>query len=103
MFGYSARNALATASATFTSTDEYQTTLPSFAAAATIAGVVSWAVATLAIAPHARHAQMASAADRAARALRCRPAGRCAPERRSAFPARHRRCSRDGCRDTPGS
>ena len=32
----------ATPSATFTSTDAYQTTLPSFSAAATIAGVVSW-------------------------------------------------------------
>ena len=45
MFGYSARNAFATASATFTSTAVYHTTLPSFAAAATNAGVVSWPIA----------------------------------------------------------
>src|SRR5450631_1013629 len=41
IFGYSARNALAINSATLTSIDEYQTTLPSLAAAASIAGVVS--------------------------------------------------------------
>ena len=40
----------ATASATFTSTEVYQTTLPSFAAASTIAGVVSWASAGIATA-----------------------------------------------------
>src|SRR5438105_13471836 len=49
IFGYCSRNALATASPTFTSTDEYQTTLPSFCAAATIAGVVSCARADAAI------------------------------------------------------
>src|SRR6202795_4702173 len=41
MFGYSVRKALAINSATFTSIHEYQTTLPSLAAAASIAGVVS--------------------------------------------------------------
>src|SRR5262245_10828580 len=46
MFGYSARNTLAIASATFTSTEVYQTTFPSFAAAAIIAGVVSCAKAS---------------------------------------------------------
>src|SRR5438128_312140 len=40
IFGYSLRKALAIASATFTSTEVYQTTLPSFSAAATSAGVV---------------------------------------------------------------
>src|SRR5581483_6741188 len=45
MLGYSSRNALAINSATLTSIDEYQTTLPSLAAAASIAGVVSSAVA----------------------------------------------------------
>src|SRR5258706_6784186 len=50
MFGYSARKALAISSATLTSIDEYQTTLPSFAAAATIAGVVSWPATGAAIA-----------------------------------------------------
>src|SRR5437868_3228079 len=50
MLGYSARNALATASATLTSTDVYQETFPSFAAAATMAGVVScpWAMPAIA-------------------------------------------------------
>src|SRR5690349_9306071 len=43
IFGYCSLNALATASATFTSTDAYQTTFPSFSAAATMAGVVSCA------------------------------------------------------------
>src|ERR1700682_3192630 len=41
IFGYSARKALAISSATLTSIDEYHTTLPSLAAAASIAGVVS--------------------------------------------------------------
>src|SRR5258707_678719 len=50
MFGYSARKALAINSATLTSIDEYHTTLPSLAAAATIAGVVSWPAAGAAIA-----------------------------------------------------
>ena len=45
IFGYSARKALAISSATLTSIDEYQTTLPSLAAAASIAGVVSWPAA----------------------------------------------------------
>src|SRR5215831_2594476 len=45
MPGYSARNALATASATFTSTEVYQVTFASLVAAASIAGVVSWACA----------------------------------------------------------
>ncbi len=48
IFGYAALNALATASATFTSTAVYQTTFPSFSAAATIAGVVSCASAGVA-------------------------------------------------------
>src|SRR5215472_6722203 len=43
MPGYSARKALATASATLTSTEVYQVTLPSLEAAATMAGVVSCA------------------------------------------------------------
>src|SRR5450755_352021 len=50
IFGYSARKAFAINSATLTSIDEYQTTLPSFAAAATIAGVVSWPATGAAIA-----------------------------------------------------
>src|SRR5438874_4137056 len=50
MFGYSARKALAINSATLTSIDEYHTTLPSLAAAASIAGVVSWPAAGAAIA-----------------------------------------------------
>ncbi len=51
IFGYVARKTLATPSATFTSTDEYQTTFPSFSAAAIIAGVVSWLAAGIASAP----------------------------------------------------
>ena len=51
IFGYVARKILATPSATFTSTDAYQTTLPSFSAAAIIAGVVSWPAAGIASAP----------------------------------------------------
>src|SRR5258706_15945885 len=43
IFGYCALNILATSSATFTSTDAYHTTFTSFSAAATLAGVVSWA------------------------------------------------------------
>src|SRR6476469_11195035 len=43
IFGYCALNILATSSATFTSTDAYHTTFPSFSAAATMAGVVSCA------------------------------------------------------------
>src|ERR1700686_3058110 len=50
IFGYSARKALAINSATLTSIDEYHTTLPSLAAAASIAGVVSWPAAGAAIA-----------------------------------------------------
>src|SRR5690348_268233 len=46
--GYCARNTFATASATLTSTAVYQTTLPSFSAAASIAGVVSWPAAAMA-------------------------------------------------------
>src|SRR3954447_7465611 len=46
MLGYCVRNAFATASATFTSTDVYHTTLPSLAAAATSSGVVSCACAS---------------------------------------------------------
>src|SRR5689334_20830316 len=43
IFGYCSLNDFATPSATFTSTAVYQTTLPSFSAAATIAGVDSCA------------------------------------------------------------
>src|SRR5689334_14598502 len=43
IFGYCSLNALAICSATFTSTELYHTTLPSFSAAATIAGVDSCA------------------------------------------------------------
>src|ERR1700693_5912182 len=50
IFGYSVRKALAINSATLTSIDEYQTTLPSLAAAASIAGVVSWPATGAAIA-----------------------------------------------------
>src|SRR6476661_6683228 len=46
IFGYSAMKAFLMPSATFTSTDEYQTTLPSFSATACIAGVVSCAAAS---------------------------------------------------------
>src|SRR5579864_9054405 len=52
IFGYAALKACAIASATLTSTDEYQTTLPSFAAASSIAGVVSCASAGMATALH---------------------------------------------------
>src|SRR5216683_305823 len=50
IFGYSVRKALAINSETLTSIDEYHTTLPSLAAAASIAGVVSWPAAGAAIA-----------------------------------------------------
>src|SRR6266849_7884021 len=50
IFGYSVRKALAINSETLTSIDEYHTTLPSLAAAASIAGVGSWPAAGAAIA-----------------------------------------------------
>src|SRR5437868_13249431 len=46
IFGYCAMKAFLIASATFTSTELYQVTLPSFSAAATIDGVVSCASAS---------------------------------------------------------
>src|SRR6185437_9435308 len=73
ILGYAALKAWAIASATLTSTDEYQTTLPSFAAASSIAGVVSCASAGIATAPHVSSPDISK---RAIPVIRLPPRGR---------------------------